>query len=102
MGDMYVVQVVAYFKKGLDKEECQNAIEALEDVLQFDLKVMGDAERGFESHTVKFLDNLQNFEPDDVLPAVKRVMHDDRVRILDYILWEMDTEEPDFRLTKTE
>ena len=100
MADMFVVQLVLYFHKGLSKEECSEAMEPLLEDTPLSVRYMGTPENGMEAHSLQFFDNCSNFDPEEIKPKVKRVMHDDRIRILDYIVWEMDTEEPDDRLTK--
>jgi hypothetical protein len=97
---MFVCQLTAYFRPGVPKDECEMAVEPFLEVVPFGINFQGTEGAGFETHTVEFVDNLQDFDPEDVVHAANKVKHDDRVRVLDMLIWEMDTDEPDHRVQK--
>lgn len=102
---MYVVQFEVYFTKGTTIEQAEQTIDPVADVCPFPITVKNDY-NGVQVREVHFVDNLQEFDPDEFRKAVSKMLANDATKsktpcisILGGYYWEMDVDDPTWNPT---
>ncbi len=102
---MYVIQFEAYFVKGTTVEQADKIIDPVAAVCPFPITIMDDY-GGVQVREVRFVDNLQEFDPDEFRKAVSKMLANDATKsktpcisIMGAHYWEMDVDDPTWNKT---
>lgn len=102
---MYVVQFEVYFVKGTTVEQAEELIDPVADACPFPVTVRDDY-NGVHVRELHFVDNLQEFDPDEFRKAVSKMLANNSTKssppcisIMGAYYWEMDVDDPTWSKT---